>query len=302
MVVFTFHVGERVLVLIIPWEVPGQTAARGSLCGPCGCPVGHSPDPLEQVQPMGGLTTGTNICARTGGEVRDLWCKFGREKPGDEGCGGLAWTENPLLYVWHWQGFSEGSVWLSHCSSANEGANFSFSTLSSGLGSGFRAQAVICFVPGRLMQAITWECDGNGFHPVSCERTPGVSAKPRASCQVHLCVSILLICADTEIPQTSLRFQSRWEKIPAFPWHWKSQQAQRGALGICLGPAHCVPFPLCHRRNPWVPQPRLSVRQLQPKHFWLEPPKKTPHICNVFMALLAHLSSLWSLLMKGMKN
>lgn len=155
------------------------------------------------------------------------------------------------------------------------------------------------------MQAITWECDGNSFHSVSCEKTPGVSAKPLASCQVNLCVSIFLICADTEIPQTSLSFQSCWEKIPAFLWHWKSLLVQSGALGICFGPpAHSVPFPLCHRRNPCVRQPRhsASVRQLQPNQFWLEPPKKTPHICNVFMALLAHLSSLWSLLMKGMKN
>lgn len=55
---------------------------------------------------------------------------------------------------------------------------------------------------------------------------------------------------------------------------------------VPLVSAQSVPFPLCHT---------ASVVQLQPNQFWLEPPKKTPHICNVFMALLAHLSSLWSL-------
>lgn len=62
--------------------------------------------PSDQVQPTGGLYIRTNICAwhgpkeeeRSGSCGVNMW----QESQGDEGCAGVAWTESPLLNVWHW--------------------------------------------------------------------------------------------------------------------------------------------------------------------------------------------------------
>lgn len=145
---------------------------------------------------------------------------------------------------------------------------------------------------------------------LSIVKIPRASAKAHASCWVNLYVSIFLICADTEIPQTSISFQSCWEKIPIFLWYWQSLLVQSGTLrnylsALCMHPLWpyvCVTEKsLCVTAT--TQETSASVRQLWPNDFWLQSPKKTPHICNIFMALLTHdFSSLWSLLMKGMKN
>lgn len=140
---------------------------------------------------------------------------------------------------------------------------------------------------------------------LSITKIPRVSAKAHAFCWVDLYVSIFLICVDTEIPQTSISFQSCSEKIPVFLWYWQSLLVQPGTLRICLVPLwpylHVTETSLCV--TAMTQETSASVRQLRPNDFWLESPKKTPHICNIFMVLLTHdFSSLRSLLLEGMEN
>lgn len=102
--VFTFHVGERVLVLIIPWELPApidcsKGDVQGQGCCPRECPLGHSPDPwpLGAGTARGGDWTSGQISVpsrylkeeeRSGTCSVNIWEK----SQGDEGCEGVAFT------------------------------------------------------------------------------------------------------------------------------------------------------------------------------------------------------------------
>lgn len=284
--VFLFNLFSRGQYLLSKWVkecwcwsshgrcLPGQTAAtgdvRGQGCCPCGCPVGHCPDPW----PLGPGTAhgGTNSCAWHGpkAEEKSGICSGSTwEKSwGDERCEGWPVLRVPCSAV-----TLRGLLFWGLCviiTLVFRKLRGQFHLLYSSFRAWqwFQSPSTPWFalLQGRLMQAITWGCDGNGFHSVSCEKTPGVSAKPRASCQVNLCVSIFLICADTESPQTSLSFQSCWDKIPAFLWPWKSLQVQSGALGMhTLCPSLCATGEIPLSNNECQTAPAKSVLTQTPK-------------------------------------
>lgn len=103
-------------------DVRGDVQGQG--CCPCEYPVGRSPDPwpLGVGTAHGGIVRqDKHLClarAQRGGEVRDLRCKYVREKPRGWGMwrGGLNW-ESPAQRVTLI--ISESSVWLSHWCSGN---------------------------------------------------------------------------------------------------------------------------------------------------------------------------------------